>query len=110
MTNRTGFWMVIPSMIPSTLLAAVLGTRWFVENATAQTTTPSPAACLALPSETPDKFEPATNTFDSIKRDVMISIRAAVKRAFGAIGPLPRKPSFQGRHRVIPQALNGGAR
>ncbi len=38
----------------------------------------APATYPALPSETPAKFEPATESFDYIKRDVMIPMRDGV--------------------------------
>ena len=41
--------------------------------------TPPPATYPALPSETPAKFEPATDSFDYIRRDVMIPMRDGVK-------------------------------
>src|SRR5580704_785072 len=40
-------------------------------------TTATPAA--TLPSERPDKLEPSTDSFDYIKRDVMIPMRDGVK-------------------------------
>ena len=33
----------------------------------------------SLPSETPDKLEPVTDSFDYIKREVMIAMRDGVK-------------------------------
>ncbi len=62
-----------------TLLASVLGTLLFVKPSAAQTAPPPPARYPALPSETPTKFEPATDSFDYIKRDVMIPMRDGVK-------------------------------
>ena len=60
-----------------TLLAPVLGALLlFVEPAVAQSAPPPPPA---LPSETPTKFEPATDSFDYIRRDVMIPMRDGVK-------------------------------
>ncbi|MFY9527655.1 MAG: CocE/NonD family hydrolase [Candidatus Acidiferrales bacterium] len=56
-----------------TLLASALGL--FVRLATAQT----PATYPNLPSETPSKFQPATDSFDYIRRDVMIPMRDGVK-------------------------------
>jgi putative CocE/NonD family hydrolase len=44
---------------------------------TAVTQTPSPAT--TLPSETPAQLEPATDSFDYVKRDVMIPMRDGVK-------------------------------
>ncbi len=41
---------------------------------------PSAAQQVAsLPSETPDKLEPVTDSFDYVKRDVMIPMRDGVK-------------------------------
>ena len=40
---------------------------------------PSAAQYPALPSETPDKFKEVTDSFDYIKRDVMIPMRDGVK-------------------------------
>ncbi|HKP13124.1 MAG TPA: CocE/NonD family hydrolase [Blastocatellia bacterium] len=48
----------------------------FVEPSAAQT---PPATYPRLPSETPAKLEPATGSFDYIKRDVMIPMRDKVK-------------------------------
>src|SRR5512139_1165499 len=38
-----------------------------------------PAAYPALPSETPAKLEPATGSFDYVRRDVMIPMRDGVR-------------------------------
>ncbi len=65
-------------MSPSILFVAFLGVWWFLESAAAQTAAPA-AQYPALPSETPARFEPATNSFDYIKRDVMIPMRDGVK-------------------------------
>src|SRR5438477_8710584 len=40
---------------------------------------PSPTPASGLPSETPAKFEPVTDTFDFTRRDVMIPMRDGVK-------------------------------
>jgi putative CocE/NonD family hydrolase len=40
---------------------------------------PPPAQYPALPSETPAQFEPATDSFDYVKRDMMIPMRDGVK-------------------------------
>jgi uncharacterized protein len=40
---------------------------------------PLPATYAAFPSETPAKFEPATESFDYVKRDVMIAMRDGAK-------------------------------
>ena len=56
-------------------LAAVL----FAAPLAAQTGSPPPAQYPALPSETPSKFTPVTDSFDYVKRDVMIAMRDGVK-------------------------------
>jgi uncharacterized protein len=58
-------------------LILVLGAFLTVQFATAQTAAPSKYP--NLPSETPAKFEPATDTFDYERRDVMIPMRDGVK-------------------------------
>ncbi|MBI3645997.1 MAG: CocE/NonD family hydrolase [Acidobacteriales bacterium] len=50
----------------------------FIGSSAAQTAQP-PATYPALPSETPAKFEPATDSFEYIRRDVMIPMRDGVK-------------------------------
>jgi len=60
-------------------LAPVLGALLFVELASAQTASTPPVTYPDFPSETPAKFEPLTDTFDYIKRDVMIPMRDGVK-------------------------------
>ncbi len=59
--------------------AAVSGTLLLAGTAAAQATSPPPATYPALPSETPAKFEPATDSFDYVKRDVMIPMRDGAK-------------------------------
>ena len=49
-----------------------------VETATGQTT-PTPTTYPELPSETPASLEPVTDSFDYIKRDVMIPMRDGVR-------------------------------
>jgi len=61
-----------------TLLAPMVGALLFVEPSAVQTAAPQPQY-PALPSETPAKFEPATDSFDYIRRDVMIPMRDGVK-------------------------------
>jgi len=58
----------------------VLGTLLFAEpfERSAAQAAP-PAAHTNLPSETPAKFTPVTDSFDYIKRDVMISMRDGIK-------------------------------
>jgi uncharacterized protein len=55
------------------LLSAVLALsmRFFIQTASGQAT--------SLPSETPEKFTPVTDSFDYIRRDVMIPMRDGVK-------------------------------
>ena len=53
------------------------GALLFPEPSSAQTVTPPQYP--ALPSETPAKFEPVTDSFDYIRRDVMIPMRDGVK-------------------------------
>ncbi|MGA3167848.1 MAG: CocE/NonD family hydrolase [Terriglobia bacterium] len=60
------------------LLAPVLGSLMFVEPCAAQTV-PAPSRSSALPSETPAKFEPVTDSFDYTRHDVMIPMRDGVK-------------------------------
>jgi len=59
-------------------LAWVLGAFSFAVTAVAQPASQRPAA-PALPSETPARLEPVTDTFDYVKRDVMIAMRDGVK-------------------------------
>src|SRR5713226_6503249 len=61
-----------------TLFAPALGALLFVEASAAQNA-PSPAGYPDLPSETPAKFTPATDSFDYMKRDEMIPMRDGVK-------------------------------
>src|SRR5713101_1811140 len=61
-----------------TLFAPVLGALLFVKALAAQTAAP-PAGYPDLPSETPAKFTAAADSFDYIKRDVMIPMRDGVK-------------------------------
>src|SRR5213595_2977541 len=60
------------------LLVAVIGVLAGGAPAARQTQKPA-ATYQALPSETPKKFEPATDTFEYVKRDVMIPMRDGVK-------------------------------
>src|SRR5712691_1525548 len=61
------------------LLASMLGALLFVEPSAAQTGTPPAASHAGLPSETPAKFEPVTDSFDYVRREVMIAMRDGVK-------------------------------
>src|ERR1700675_4933856 len=60
------------------VLAPVLFTLLWFKPAAAQTA-PPPASYPALPSETPAKLQPATDSFDYIRRTVMIPMRDGVK-------------------------------
>jgi putative CocE/NonD family hydrolase len=60
-----------------TLLAPMLGVLLFAEPSAAQA--PPPSAPPVLPSETPAKFTPVTDSFDYARRDVMIPMRDGVK-------------------------------
>ena len=60
------------------LLAQLLAVLVVAATAAAQRASPPPAAS-ALPSETPSRLEPVTDTFDYVKRDVMIPMRDGVK-------------------------------
>jgi putative CocE/NonD family hydrolase len=60
------------------LLAPLLAKLVVVGPSAAQTA-PAPPQYPALPSETPARFVPVTDSFDYVKRDVMIPMRDAVK-------------------------------
>jgi putative CocE/NonD family hydrolase len=64
------------SVCTQTFLASFLGAILFVELLSAQT---APSLYPALPSETPGKFAPITDSFDYSRRDVMIPMRDGVK-------------------------------
>ncbi len=61
------------------LLGFVLGVMPFAGVAAAQTATPPPVTYPALPSEIPGSFTPVTDTFDFVRRDVMIPMRDGVR-------------------------------
>jgi putative CocE/NonD family hydrolase len=60
-----------------TLLALLSGVLSLAEHSSAQT--PAPSAPATLPSEMPAQFKPVTDSFDYIRRDVMIAMRDGVK-------------------------------
>jgi putative CocE/NonD family hydrolase len=62
-----------------TLLVPVLGALSFADPSPAQTPPPPAPKYPALPSEMPARLEPATDSFDYVKRDVMIPMRDGVK-------------------------------
>src|SRR5467141_1165281 len=59
------------------LLAPVLGVLLFAELIAAQA--PPPSAPATLPNETPAKLNPVTDSFDYLRREVMIPMRDGVK-------------------------------
>jgi uncharacterized protein len=59
------------------LFAPVLGALLFAEATAAQA--PPPSTPSTLPSETPARFEPVTDSFDYVRREVMIPMRDGVK-------------------------------
>src|SRR5689334_11116498 len=61
-----------------TLFAPMLSVFVFAQASAAQTA-PQPAKYPELPSETPAKFTPMTDSFDYMKRDEMIPMRDGVK-------------------------------
>jgi uncharacterized protein len=66
------------SVRPLTLFVLVLGALMRANPSEAQTA-PPPAISSGLSSETPAKFAPVTDSFDYIKRNVMIPMRDGVK-------------------------------
>ena len=66
---------------PLTWLTLALGVMLLVSSRDhpAAQTPQRPATSSGLPSETPAKFEPVTDGFDYVKRDVMIPMRDGVK-------------------------------
>ncbi len=65
-------------MRTAALLAPVLGAL-FASPSPSQTAAPPPAQYPALPSETPAIFEPVTDRFDHVRRDLMIPMRDGVR-------------------------------
>ncbi len=62
-----------------TLLTAILTTLSFAEAMAAQTAPAPRPKYPALPSETPADFKPVADSFDHVRRDVMIPMRDGVK-------------------------------
>src|SRR5215469_10168633 len=62
---------------PSDLCALCLLSALFIGSTASRSVTAQQAT--SLPSETPEKFQPVTDSFDYIKRDVMIPMRDGVK-------------------------------
>jgi putative CocE/NonD family hydrolase len=63
---------------PLTLVAPLVGAIFLAASLPAQNP-PPPTAAPSLPSETPQSFRPVADTFDYVKRDVMIPMRDGVK-------------------------------
>jgi putative CocE/NonD family hydrolase len=74
--NRTSLSAVAEFRTLLTLATIISALFVFFLPVMAQT---SPRPPANLPSETPDKLEPVTDSFDYIRRDVMIPMRDAVK-------------------------------
>jgi len=74
---------VADRVLNQTVAASLLVAVSFVPPAAAQGRQAKPAAGAAapaaFPSETPAKFEPVTDTFDHVRRDVMIPMRDGVR-------------------------------
>jgi putative CocE/NonD family hydrolase len=74
---------VADRVVTRTFAASLLLALPLVAAAAAQSPEAKPAggaaAPAALPSETPARFEPVTDTFDHVRRDVMIPMRDGVK-------------------------------
>jgi putative CocE/NonD family hydrolase len=63
----------------TTLLGLVLGAMLFAGAAAPQSAPPAPVSYPGLPSEIPGSFTPVTDTFDFVRRDVMIPMRDSVR-------------------------------
>jgi putative CocE/NonD family hydrolase len=61
------------------VLPAMLAVLLLSRPAAAQTSSKAPPKSSALPSEMPAKFEPATEIFDHVRREVMIPMRDGVR-------------------------------
>jgi putative CocE/NonD family hydrolase len=61
------------------LLGPALGVLWWPWPSAAQAPSPTPATYPALPSETPAKLEPVVDSFDHVRREVMVPMRDGVK-------------------------------
>ena len=62
-------------------LAVLSAALFFATSSIACADAPPPPKYPALPSEMPEKFEPVTNSFDYVKRDEMIPMRARANRS-----------------------------
>lgn len=61
------------------LITSLVGALLVPGSSWTQTAPPSPATYPVLPSETPTRFEPVTDSFDYVRREVMIPMRDGVK-------------------------------
>ena len=61
------------------LVAPAIGALLSVQPVATQAPQQQPRTSPGLPSETPEKLEPVTDSFDYVKRDVMIPMRDGVK-------------------------------
>src|SRR5271157_5829846 len=84
------------------LLAPVLAALLLVEPARAQTV-PSNGAYAALPSEIPAQFVPVTESFDYVRRDVMIPMRDGVR--LHTVILVQPYPVAHGDHHVAPNIV-----
>ena len=72
--------MKVTGVVPTLLCFALpLGISWPAGPLAAQTPSPPPAQYPSLPSETPARFQPVVDSFDCVKRDVMIPMRDGVR-------------------------------
>lgn len=70
--------VIRPDSIHTLAIAAIIGALLFIGPLAAQSKK-KPAGYPGLPSETPQKFSEVTESFDYVKRDVMIPMRDKVK-------------------------------
>src|SRR5450759_2587645 len=71
--------MLLNRARPLTWIALVTAVALGAALPAAQAPAPQRPAAQALPSETPAQFTPVTDSFDYIRRDVMIPMRDGVK-------------------------------
>ncbi len=69
------FMKMTPRVSPFDYLTLFLAGALLIAHSSGQTVSPA----TSLPSETPAKIEPVTDSFDYVKRDVMIPMRDGVK-------------------------------
>ena len=71
--------MDLLSRVRAMILFAPLFVAMLPVGSSSAQSAPPPPAYPGLPSEMPAKFEPVTDSFDYVKRDVMIPMRDGVK-------------------------------